>query len=749
MAEKEIKWRQVFHHWEIYLFVIPTLVTLGLFVYYPAASGIFHSFFRWNGADIAEPLGFANYKDLLYSEEFWKSFRNAFIIGAWNIVKMIPPIFVAVAIHRCRSERMQFMYRVLFVVPMIIPPLVVALIWRSFFFEATSGYLNQFIEWANLRGLMMRMAPLFGWGDAFAGEGSPAWLGDPKLIMTAVIIWGFPWVGSLAVLTHLAKLQSISKDIYEAGDIDGVTWWSRFTRIELPLITGSIYIMLVFAIIGTITDAGMILALAGMEGGPGGRVDVPALFMIRKAFVDQRMGYACAVGIILMLRVMSLQKFSALANEWNTYDVDRKRTIRRKMFAGSILLALLAPGAMRWGDVTLPFYHVAFIEPFQIIAQWFGSLRTGISLMETPNLWWAAFSGGWWSGYDKRFPNLLRIVSVILLVTSLPYGFLFGKVEAAWLKIYARIFGDASATSHAAGGISRGDARQRRVIARESTAWYRMLARCGDGFLRFGKHAYVWSILALAFLPLYLMLIVSVKSNTQFYEAPAALTQPMYWENWSEAWRLITPTLANSVFLSVSSTLFCLVIALASAYFFARLRMPLSTFFWNAILVLMMLPMIANLVPLFRLLVQMNLTNTLTALILVGAAQGQVFAIFMLRNFVSDIPKDLYEAAEIDGASHFRQMWMIVLPLSGPILGTVGVMHFMSAWNEFVLPLIVMRDHARLPVMVQLLRMAGEYIKLWGPLMAGYAMASLPIIALFIMSMKLFVKGMTEGAVKG
>jgi ABC-type glycerol-3-phosphate transport system permease component len=76
-------------------------------------------------------------------------------------------------------------------------------------------------------------------------------------------------------------------------------------------------------------------------------------------------------------------------------------------------------------------------------------------------------------------------------------------------------------------------------------------------------------------------------------------------------------------------------------------------------------------------------------------------------------------------------------------------MQFVAAWNDFVLPLIIMRDHARLPVMVQLLRLAGEYIKLWGPLMAGYAMASLPIIVLFISSMKLFVRGLTEGAVKG
>ena len=128
---------------------------------------------------------------------------------------------------------------------------------------------------------------------------------------------------------------------------------------------------------------------------------------------------------------------------------------------------------------------------------------------------------------------------------------------------------------------------------------------------------------------------------------------------------------------------------------------------------------------------------------------GQIFAIFVLRNFVAEIPQDLFEAAEIDGANHFQQMRTVVLPLCGPILGTVGVMHFISEWNEFVLPLIVIRDSASLPVMVQLQRLAGEYIKFFGPLMAGYAIASIPVIILFIFSMRLFVKGMTEGSIKG
>ena len=722
MAEKIIKFKHVKHHWEIYLFVLPTVITIALFIYYPAMSGIFHSFFRWNGSSISEPLGMDNYKDLLFSSAFWRSFKNAFTLGMWNVVKMIPPLFVAVAIHRCKSTKLQFFYRALFVIPMVIPPLVIALIWRSFFFEATTGYLNAVIDLAHLKPILNSMSGLFGWGDAFASAQPAAWLGDSSLIMTSCIVWGFPWISSLAVLTHLAKLQGISKDIYEAGDIDGTSWWSKFSRIELPLITGSIYIMLIFVIIGTITDAGMIIALAGMEGGPGGAVDVPALFMLRKAFVDQKMGYACAVGIILMLIVMCLQKFSTLVNEWSSYDIDRKRSMRKRLVMIAVGLNLFAPAMFIWGQSTAPLWRQLAGDPGAYVKAW--------------------LEGWTWSGYELYFPRILRNVSWLLVLVAMPYQLLFGRVKSLIFKeseIKYLSDEESLAEKH----------RVERMQARHLRPSYQIASRLGDAYLVFSRHAYIWFILAFSFLPLYLMIIVSFKTNVQFYQAPSAVTAPFHPENWITAWKMITPTLANSVFISVSSTIFMLFLALSAAYFFARQKMPFSSFLWNALLVLMMLPMIANLVPLFRLIRDLNLLNTLTALILVGAAQGQIFAIFMLRQFIKDVPQDLYEAAEIDGAGHFTQMWTIVLPLSGPILGTVGVMHFMYAWNEFVLPLIIMRDHARLPVMVQLIRMAGEYIKLWGPLMAGYSMAAIPIIILFIFSMKLFVRGMTDGAVKG
>ena len=671
MTPKDIPWRHVKYHWEIYLFILPTILTLGLFIYYPASSGIFHSFFRWNGADVAEPVGWQNYRDLIASAEFWGSFRNAFTLGIANAFKMLVALLVAVCIHRCRSEKLQYFYRLLFVIPMVIPPLVVALIWRSFFFEATNGYLNRFLTATHLFPLMNALAPLMGWGDAFAGAAKPAWLGDPRLLMTSVIIWGFPWISSLAILTHLAKLQGISKDVYEAADIDGITWWSKFTHIELPLITGSIYLMLVFTIIGTLMDAGMIIALAGFEGGPGGKVDVPALFMLRKAFIDQKMGYACAVGLVLSLIVMTLQKLSTLVRNWET------------------------------------------LKPWQQTALRYGTIATACGML------WVRF---------------FIPVATLLLLASLPWQ----RVQDLWERLTLQWSGarDPDAGARAA----------ERYMRRSELPLFRRLRAVCAALLRFNKHATILLVLALSLLPLYLMLIVSVKTNAQFYANPAGLTQPMHWVY---AWKTVTPTLANSVCISFFSTVLMIALALLGAYFFARLRMPMSGFLWNAILLLMMMPMIANLVPLFRLLKDLSLLNTLSALILVGATQGQIFAIFMLREFIQDIPQDLYEAAEIDGASHFTQLRTIVLPLSAPILGTVGVMHFMVAWNDFVLPLIVMRDHSRLPVMVQLIRMVGEYIKLWGPLMAGYAMAAVPIIILFMFSMKLFVKGMTDGAVKG
>jgi multiple sugar transport system permease protein len=265
------------------------------------------------------------------------------------------------------------------------------------------------------------------------------------------------------------------------------------------------------------------------------------------------------------------------------------------------------------------------------------------------------------------------------------------------------------------------------------------------------KHLFILAVLAVELLPLYMMWQISFKDNAGFVQNPWVPSNPVDWKwgNYAHAAGLILPYVANTVFVAVSGTVITLALALLGAYFFARYKMPYSGVLWSAFMVLMLLPGIANIVPLFVLLKELNLLNTLYALIVVGVAGGQVFNIFVLRGFIEDIPKDLFEAAEMDGAGHFQQIINIVVPMSGSILGTLGILAFLGKWNEFLLPLIVLRDKELFTLGVGLIYLDGEYVKQWGQIMAAYVLASIPLIVIFLFTMRLFVKGLSQGAIKG
>ncbi len=266
------------------------------------------------------------------------------------------------------------------------------------------------------------------------------------------------------------------------------------------------------------------------------------------------------------------------------------------------------------------------------------------------------------------------------------------------------------------------------------------------------KHAVVCFVLGFAFLPLYLMLVISLKSNAQFannqwfFDAPST----WQWSNWVVGWQSVRDHIANSMVVSVGSVLLCLSIAVPTAYVIARYRFPGRELVYYGLMITMFLPGgAAALVTTFTLISDLGLLNNLGALILLGGIGGQVTCVFILRQFIEDIPKELFESAQIDGAGHVRQMTSIVLPLSGPILGTLAIMQFIGAWNDIMLPLILLRDKELLTVPVGLLRLDGEYVKQYGQLMAGYAISSIPLILLFLFTMRMFVKGLTAGAVKG
>lgn len=263
------------------------------------------------------------------------------------------------------------------------------------------------------------------------------------------------------------------------------------------------------------------------------------------------------------------------------------------------------------------------------------------------------------------------------------------------------------------------------------------------------KHLLIWSVLIFAFFPLYIMFMISFKDNGQFVKAPFSLTFPMHFENWTKGFTIIAPYIGNSIFVAIISVVLTLLCALCAAYVFARYDFPFKNVIWYGLLGLLFMPAIMNLVPLFIIMRDLNMLNSLLGLSTIYATGGQVFCVFVLRNFIEEIPQDLFEAAQIDGATPWQQIWNVVVPMSGSILSTLAILRFIACWNNFIHPLIFINDRSKQLIPVALMELDGEYVKQWGEMMASFSIAAIPLVLIFFFSMKLFVKGIAAGAVKG
>lgn len=235
----------------------------------------------------------------------WKSFNLIFILIIANLFKMWPSIFTAVCIHRLKSEKWQYVYRVLFVIPMIIPQMVGLLVWK-FFYDPGVGLLNRVLTATGVDNFLIWLDKWVLHLGVFVYPFKPAWLGHPDLIIPALLFWGFPWVGVVGVLIYLAGLQNISQDVYEAAELDGITSWGKFTRIELPLIMTQVRLNLILMVIGTLQAYGFQLILLGPEGGPQNKGLTPGLYMFYESFENQNYGYACSIGLMLFFIVLFL-----------------------------------------------------------------------------------------------------------------------------------------------------------------------------------------------------------------------------------------------------------------------------------------------------------------------------------------------------------------------------------------------------------------------------------------------------------
>ena len=205
--------------------------------------------------------------------------------------------------------------------------------------------------------------------------------------------------------------------------------------------------------------------------------------------------------------------------------------------------------------------------------------------------------------------------------------------------------------------------------------------------------------------------------------------------------------LMNSTLVAVSATLISLVINSMAGYAFAKLRFVGRERVFQVLLAALVIPGQVGMLPLFLLLKAMGLVNTMAGVVVPFMAG--IFGIFMIRQYAMSIPEDLLDAARVDGAGEYRIFWTIVIPVLRPILVTLAVFTFLSAWNDFMWPLIVLSDDAKYTLPVALASLSGEHVQDTGLMMAGSVLTVMPVVVLFIVLQRAYIRGVMMGSVKG
>ncbi|MBM3269791.1 MAG: carbohydrate ABC transporter permease [Candidatus Sericytochromatia bacterium] len=260
---------------------------------------------------------------------------------------------------------------------------------------------------------------------------------------------------------------------------------------------------------------------------------------------------------------------------------------------------------------------------------------------------------------------------------------------------------------------------------------------------------------ALAVIPFLWMLVTAFKTGPEVFRWPPALL-PETWtlDNFGKAWGTgnFPRLFLNSLIVASAATLLNVVLDSLAGFAFARLRFPGRDALFAVVLGTMMLPAVVTLIPLFLIVKQLpafgpgGWLNTYAGIVAPGAASA--FGIFLFRQYFQTIPREIDEAAQIDGASLWRVYWQLVLPLARPAVVTVAIFTFTLSWNDFLWPLVVATDADMYTVQVGLSYFTTQHSIDWPLLMAGAVIVTLPVLVLYFALQKAFIGGVTLGGVK-
>jgi len=281
-----LAWRQRI----AYFFILPSMLLILVFSYYPAAMAFYYSFTNFSIRTVTEFIGFENYRRILTSDFYFRvGFLNLGLLLVTSLIKTLTmPLLVAELIFRLRNSVHQYIFRTLFVLPAVVPGLITVFLWRMVY-DPYAGLLNQ----------VLRLIGLTGW--------SRAWLGNEDTALWAIIGAGFPYISAFPFLIYMGGLLNISTEMYDAAKIDGANWWRQFWSIDVPLLVPQMRLLIFFTLAGVIQGFAQIYIYT--RGGPGYATYVPGLQMYYQ-LAEGDFGYASAIGVLLFIVIFAGTLFS-------------------------------------------------------------------------------------------------------------------------------------------------------------------------------------------------------------------------------------------------------------------------------------------------------------------------------------------------------------------------------------------------------------------------------------------------------
>ena len=257
-------------------------------------------------------------------------------------------------------------------------------------------------------------------------------------------------------------------------------------------------------------------------------------------------------------------------------------------------------------------------------------------------------------------------------------------------------------------------------------------------------------LLILSYIPMFLMLFLSSKTNWEIYNDFFGLPRSFIWSNYTNGFNYLGGNMANTLFVILCAVAVVLILSAVNGYVFGTITFPGKNLLYMLILVLMMIPGSLSLAANYSLIIDYGLLDTRWAVIFPWISGGLVIGTILSRNMVEGLPKELYEAGKIEGAGHFHLLVSITVPLIKPILSTIAIMKIVDYYNDFTWPLLVISDNKKQLVTVILRVFTSVYAASgMGIVYAGYVIASIPLLILFSFASRLYMEGMTAGAVKG